>query len=84
MGLATIINMICFVCVPAWGEWASKLAWALWWVDAAISLANNMYLPFAMYVWNAFTLGLRPRETLECPTFCSPLCLRGHTNILLI
>lgn len=49
MGLATIINMICFVCVPAWGQWAATLAWTLWWIDAVISLANNMYLPFAMY-----------------------------------
>ncbi|KAJ5345878.1 C4-dicarboxylate transporter/malic acid transport protein [Penicillium brevicompactum] len=49
MGLATIINMICFVCVPAWGNWAGTLAWTLWWIDAVISLANNMYLPFAMY-----------------------------------
>ena len=49
MGLATIINMICFVCVPAWGQWAATLAWALWWIDAVISLANNMYLPFVMY-----------------------------------
>lgn len=49
MGLATIINMVCFVCVPAWGQWAAILAWTLWWIDAVISLANNMYLPFAMY-----------------------------------
>lgn len=49
MGLATIINMICYVCVPAWGDWAATLAWALWWIDAVISVANNMYLPFAMY-----------------------------------
>ncbi|PKY08646.1 C4-dicarboxylate transporter/malic acid transport protein [Aspergillus campestris IBT 28561] len=48
MGLATIINMICFVCVPAWGQWAAKLAWALWWFDTVISLANNMYLPFVI------------------------------------
>lgn len=25
MGLATIINMIVFVCVPAWGAWAIQL-----------------------------------------------------------
>ncbi|KAJ5215595.1 C4-dicarboxylate transporter/malic acid transport protein [Penicillium cinerascens] len=48
MGLATIINMICFVCVPAWGSWAATLAWTLWWIDVVISLANNMYLPFAI------------------------------------
>jgi tellurite resistance protein TehA-like permease len=25
MGLATIINMVVFVCVPAWGTWAAYL-----------------------------------------------------------
>ncbi|KAJ3578073.1 hypothetical protein NPX13_g2493 [Xylaria arbuscula] len=28
IGLATIINMVIFVCVPAWGDWATALAWA--------------------------------------------------------
>lgn len=48
MGLATIINMIVFVCVPAWGDWAATLAWALWWVDVACALATNLYLPFVI------------------------------------
>ncbi|KAG0649381.1 Sulfite efflux pump SSU1 [Hyphodiscus hymeniophilus] len=48
MGLATIINMIVFVCVPAWGPWTVYLAWALWWLDAVISLATCLYLPFVM------------------------------------
>jgi len=46
MGLATIINMIVFVCVPVWGNWAAQLAWALWWVDIALALSTNVYLPF--------------------------------------
>jgi tellurite resistance protein TehA-like permease len=46
MGLATIINMIVFVCVPAWGDGAVILAWTLWWIDAALSLASCLYLPF--------------------------------------
>ena len=25
MGLATIVNMIVFVCVPAWGPWTIQL-----------------------------------------------------------
>ena len=29
MGLATIINMVVFVCVPAWGQWASILVYHL-------------------------------------------------------
>lgn len=51
MGLATIINMIIFVCVPAWGGNWWKLAWALWWFDAAVSLATCLTLPFIMYVF---------------------------------
>lgn len=48
MGLATIINMIVFVCVPVWGDWAAYFAWALWWVDVACALATNLYLPFVI------------------------------------
>lgn len=48
MGLATIINMIVFVCVPSWqGSWW-KVAWALWWIDAAISVSSCFYLPFVL------------------------------------
>lgn len=48
MGLATIINMIVFVCVPSWrGDWW-KLAWALWWIDAAVSVLCCFYLPFVL------------------------------------
>ncbi|KAI1324958.1 sulfite transporter Ssu1 [Xylariaceae sp. FL0255] len=46
--LATIINMIVFVCVPAWGNWAASLAWALWWVDVVLAIATNCYLPFVI------------------------------------
>lgn len=48
MGLATIINMVVFVCVPAWGPGTVTLAWALWWIDAAISVAMCFYLPFVI------------------------------------
>lgn len=48
MGLATIINMTVFVCVPAFGNWAATLAWALWWIDVVLSLATNLYLPFVI------------------------------------
>ncbi|KAG9882017.1 putative C4-dicarboxylate transporter/malic acid transport protein, partial [Aureobasidium melanogenum] len=46
MGLATIINMIVFVCVPLWGHWVTILAWSLWWFDAVLSVAICMSLPF--------------------------------------
>ncbi|KAK8910614.1 hypothetical protein QC760_001554 [Botrytis cinerea] len=48
MGLATIINMTVFVCVPAWGGWVVYLAWTLWWIDAIISVATCFYLPFVI------------------------------------
>ena len=48
MGLATIINMTVFVCVPAWGPRFITLAWALWWVDAAIAVFTCFYLPFVI------------------------------------
>ncbi|KAK9860135.1 hypothetical protein MYU51_010443 [Penicillium brevicompactum] len=48
MGLATIINMICAVCVPAWGQGASYLALGLWILDAAISVTVALLLPFML------------------------------------
>ena len=51
MGFATIINMVVFVCVPSWGEWVITVAWAMWWIDAAISVATCFYLPFVMSVF---------------------------------
>ncbi|KAB5533498.1 voltage-dependent anion channel [Coniochaeta sp. 2T2.1] len=48
MGLATIVEMIVLVCVPAWGSWAMTLAWALWWIDSIISIAICYYLPFVI------------------------------------
>ena len=51
MGLATIINMVVLVCVPPWGDWAAKFAWALWWIDVVLSTSTCFYLPFVvMYV----------------------------------
>ncbi|KAH8817075.1 C4-dicarboxylate transporter/malic acid transport protein-like protein [Xylogone sp. PMI_703] len=52
MGLATIINMIVFVCVPAWGSWAAYLAWGLWWFDIVVSLATCFYLPFVIMYYH--------------------------------
>ena len=48
MGLATIVNMVVFVCVAHWGTWAITLAWALWWIDVAIAVATCMCLPFVI------------------------------------
>jgi tellurite resistance protein TehA-like permease len=48
MGLATIVNMIAFVNVPSWGGTWWKVAWGLWWIDAAISVSSCFYLPFIL------------------------------------
>lgn len=56
MGLATIVNMIVFVCVPAWGLWAARLAWALWWFDAALSIVICVYLPWVIISKHASSL----------------------------
>ncbi|KAL4975947.1 voltage-dependent anion channel [Aspergillus desertorum] len=48
MGLATIVNMFCFVCVPAWGEWATSFAWTIWIIDAVISVVSALSLPFLL------------------------------------
>lgn len=48
MGLATIVNMVCFVCVPAWGNWTRGFAWALWMIDACLSVISALYLPFSL------------------------------------
>jgi tellurite resistance protein TehA-like permease len=48
MGLATLINMFVFVCVPVWGPGAVQFAWAMFWVDAAIAISIAVYLPFVM------------------------------------
>lgn len=50
MGLATIINMVVFVCVPAWGPHAIALAWALWWLDVVIAVMVCFWMPFMLYV----------------------------------
>ncbi|PON22912.1 sulfite transporter Ssu1 [Trichoderma gamsii] len=48
IGLATIVEMIVLVCVPAWGSWAVTLAWTLWWIDAAISIIICYWIPFVI------------------------------------
>ena len=48
MGLATIINMIVFVCVPSWGPGLAQFAWALWWVDVLLAVATNFWIPFVI------------------------------------
>ncbi|KAJ0423297.1 voltage-dependent anion channel [Aspergillus carlsbadensis] len=48
MGFATIINMFCLVCVPAWGGESHNVAWAMWIADAIISVVTALSLPFIL------------------------------------
>lgn len=50
VGLTTLINMIVFVCVPAWGHHWISLAWALWWIDCVIAVAICFHMTFVMSV----------------------------------
>lgn len=50
VGLATIINMIVLVCVPAWGKGLAILAWTLWWIDSVLALATCFHLTWVMCV----------------------------------
>ncbi|KAH7353643.1 voltage-dependent anion channel [Plectosphaerella cucumerina] len=45
MGLATITNMTVMVC-SHWGDWVVYLAWGLWWLDALLSIATCVSVPF--------------------------------------
>ena len=44
MGFATLLRMWTLVCVPAWGEWAATLVWALWIVDSVVAVAVTVSL----------------------------------------
>jgi hypothetical protein len=59
MGLATIINMICKVCVPAWGPWVVTFAWTLWWIDVVLAVGTNLYLPFIIMYKHEVSLAKR-------------------------
>ncbi|CAI7649942.1 unnamed protein product [Penicillium pancosmium] len=48
MGLATIINMFCLVCMPSWGDKAAYLIWAIWIFDAIVSVVVAIGIPFIL------------------------------------
>ncbi|KAL5120048.1 Plasma membrane sulfite pump involved in sulfite metabolism [Pleosporales sp. CAS-2024a] len=48
MGFATIVNMFVVICVPAYGGRTPYIAWAMWWLDVAVSVACCVGLPFQM------------------------------------
>lgn len=49
MGLATIINGLMAFGAARWGRGAIDLAHALWWIDAALSVACGLGVPFLMF-----------------------------------
>src|SRR4051812_1395532 len=48
MALGIIIEMMVFVCVPAWGSWVITRVWALWWIELVTSVLSCLFLPFTM------------------------------------
>jgi tellurite resistance protein TehA-like permease len=72
VGLATIINMIVFVCVPVWGHGMAILAWVLWWIDSAIALAICFHMTWVMLVLLIFLIIPPPAN----PSFLRPLLMQ--------
>lgn len=48
IGLATLIEMWIFVCVPAWGEWAAYLAWSWWMLDSILAVSVTVTMAFLL------------------------------------
>lgn len=49
MALGTIVNMIVYSIVPAWGASWVYLAWSLWWIQTLASLLTAIGLPFLQF-----------------------------------
>ena len=49
MGLATILNGFLVFGVVRWGESAVTIAYALWWIDAALALLTAWLVPYLMF-----------------------------------
>jgi tellurite resistance protein TehA-like permease len=48
IGLATIVNMIVLVCVPAWGQGVAIFAWVLWWIVSVLALTTCFHLTWML------------------------------------
>ena len=48
MALATLVNATVLIAVPAYGQWARDLAWALWWLDVLLTLLCTFGMPLVM------------------------------------
>ncbi|GAA5938016.1 TDT family transporter [Sporobolomyces koalae] len=49
MGFATIVNMTVFVAAEPWGGRWITFAWALWWIDVALSVTVAIGVPFFVF-----------------------------------
>jgi C4-dicarboxylate transporter/malic acid transport protein len=56
MGLATIVNATVLIAVPTYGDWALNLAWALWWLDVALSILSCFGIPIVMFHMHTLSL----------------------------
>lgn len=72
MGFATIVNATALIAVPAFGQWARDLAWAMWWVDVALTLASCVGVPIAMF--HLHTLSLESMSAI----WLLPVSFRCH------
>lgn len=49
IGLGSVVNMVVYVCVEAWGGWAAKMAWGLWMVNVVLAVGIAFLVPFLRY-----------------------------------
>jgi tellurite resistance protein TehA-like permease len=56
MGLATIVNATALIAVPAYGDWAVELTFALWWIDAILSVLSCYGITFLMFNYHKASL----------------------------
>lgn len=67
MAFVTIVNMICFVCVTAWGQPWAYIALAFWWIDIVLAVLVSLGMLFFM-----FTRQQQTNETLS-PSWLLPI-----------
>jgi tellurite resistance protein TehA-like permease len=46
IGFTTVINMVIYVCVPAWGQWTVTMAWVLWIIDSIGAIVVTFLVPY--------------------------------------
>lgn len=49
IGFGGVVNLVVYVCVEAWGEWAKTMAWVLWMVNAVLAVGIAFLVPFVAY-----------------------------------